>query len=119
MFFFELDTATERIATKQKLPSSIQKKLEFYERYRQKFGNCFRVLFVTTSSKQRAENILAFSQAMTNNIAASMVYAAFVADLRKHDDWLTQPVFQNHHLQRVPLIPSRLDHSDGGYLLPE
>ena len=31
-FFLELDTASERIATLQRLPSSIQKKLEFYER---------------------------------------------------------------------------------------
>ena len=104
-FFVELDTGSERVDTDQVIPSSVKKKLEFYERYRLVHGNSFRVLFVTTSSNQRADNILSFSNTMTNNRAAQMVYAAFFGDLQNQSDWIAESVFQNHRLEPVTLIP--------------
>ena len=103
-FLLEIDTASERVATKQRLPSSIQKKLEYYERYRLTNPDPFRVLFVTTSSKQRASNILRFGAGLTNNRAAHRVYAAFMPELVNSKDCLTDQVFANHQLQPISLI---------------
>ena len=103
-FFIELDTASERVSTQQRIPSSIQKKLFFYERYRQSNTNPFRVLFVTTSSKQRALNILRFGSKLTNNRAAQSVYTAHFPDVMNADDCLQQKVFRNFRLEAIPLV---------------
>ena len=103
-FFVELDTASERIATQQRLPSSIQKKLEFYERYRKKDVQPFRVLFVTTSSHRRATNILKFSNSLSHNRAAKLVIAAHLPNVLGADDCLVDKVFQNHQLQDTALV---------------
>ena len=106
-FFCEIDTASERVATKQRLPSSIQKKLEFYERYRLSNPDPFRVLFVCTSSKQRALNILHFGAGLTNNHSAQSIYAAFLPDVLASNDCLTQGVFFNHRLEPTKLVSTR------------
>lgn len=103
-FFLELDTASERIATLQRLPSSIQKKLEFYERYRRNNHDSFRVLFVTTSSKQRALNILRFGASLTNNYSAQSVYASFMPELLNASDSVTERAFLNHRLEPISLV---------------
>ncbi len=104
IFFAELDTASERIATKQRLPSSIQKKLEQYERFRRQSSDQFRVLFVTTSSRQRAVNILRFSDAVAGNRAAECIYATYFPALMACKSSLLDPVFANHKLNAVPLV---------------
>jgi hypothetical protein len=104
VFFIELDTASERIATKQRLPSSIQKKLEQYERYRRQSAGQFRVLFVTTSSRQRAVNILQFSDAVAGNRAAECIYATYFPALMACSSSLLDPVFANHKLNAVSLV---------------
>lgn len=105
VFFAELDTASERIATKQRLPSSIQKKLEQYERFRRQSSEPFRVLFVTTSSRQRAVNILRFSDAVAGNRAAECIYATYFPALMACKSSLLDPVFANHKLNAIPLVP--------------
>ena len=104
LFFLELDTGSERVRTLQKLPSSIQKKLEFYERYRRMNRKAFRVLFVTTSSKQRALNILRFGAGLTNNYSAQSIYASFLPDLLSSNDSVTDHAFINHRLEVTHLI---------------
>lgn len=103
-FMIEVDTGTERVATLQKIPSSIQKKLEFYERYRRCSSEPFRVLFVTTSSKQRALNILRFGACLSHNQSAQSIYAAFLPDVLEATDCLTEQVFSNHRLDPVSLV---------------
>ena len=103
-FFLELDTASERVATMQRLPSSIQKKLEFYERYRRSNNGSFRVLFVTTSSKQRAINILRFGAGLINNHSAQSVYASFLPELLASSDSVTERNFLNHRLEPIQLV---------------
>ncbi|MEL7499741.1 MAG: replication-relaxation family protein [Planctomycetota bacterium] len=118
-FFLELDTASERVSTMQRLPSSIQKKLEFYERYRRSGKTTFRVLFVTTSSKRRALNILRFGAGLTDNFSALTIYAAFCPDLLKVGNAVTTKRFLNHRLEPIALtrkprfckIPPRLPMS--------
>jgi len=104
LFFLELDTASERVSTLQRLPSSIQKKLEFYERYRRLSREAFRVLFITTSSKQRALNILRFGAGLTNNYSAQSIYASFLPDLLSSNDSVTDHAFINHRLEATQLI---------------
>jgi DNA-binding Lrp family transcriptional regulator len=103
-FHLEIDTSSERVATKMRLPSSIQKKLEFYERYRLTNPDPFRVLFVCTSSKQRAMNILHFGSGLTNNRSAQSVYAVYLPELLASQNCLHEPIFSNHLLQPVSLI---------------
>ena len=103
-FFVELDTATERVETDQRIPSSIQKKLETYERYRLTAGNSFRVLFVTTSSQQRAKNILQFANGVRSNPAGELVYATHLPSVLQCSNCLTEPVFQNHQGQPVSIV---------------
>ena len=115
-FFVELDTATERIATRQRLPSSIQKKLEQYERYRKTCSEQFRVLFVTTSSQQRATNILRFSDTLTNNRAACCVYATHLPRLVESSNCLLDQVFEDHQLNAVSLVrPRTIQQSNRAY----
>lgn len=107
-YFVELDTGSERVNTLQRLPSSIKKKLDFYERYRQSQNQTFRVLFVTTSSQQRATNILNFSHSLAQNKAAQLVCAADFESVIASQDILMEPVFQNQRLQTVALMkPAR------------
>jgi len=103
-FHLELDTASERVATMQRLPSSIQKKLEFYERYRRSNNESFRVLFVTTSSKQRALNILRFGAKLTNNFSAQSTYGSYFPELLTSMDSVTEPQFLNHRLEPTQLV---------------
>ncbi|MEL7496556.1 MAG: replication-relaxation family protein [Planctomycetota bacterium] len=103
-FYIELDTASERIATLQRIPSSIQKKLELYERHRRSSRSQFRVLFVTTSSKRRAMNILRFGAGLTNNFSAQSIYAAFCDDLLQPGNAVTIKRFLNHRLELTNLV---------------
>lgn len=103
-FHLELDSGSERVETKQRLPSSITKKLRLYEQYRLTHPTPFRVLFVTTSSKQRALNILNFGAGLTNNISAQSIYAVYLPDLLASENCLHERIFSNHLLNRVSLI---------------
>ncbi len=103
-FFVELDTASERMATNQRIPSSIQKKLEAYERYHQKVGNSFRVLFLTTSSESRANNILAFANGFRENPASELVYAAYLPNILSNSNCLFDKLFRNHRGSLVGLL---------------
>jgi hypothetical protein len=111
-FHLEVDTSSERVATKQRLPSSIQKKLEFYERYRLTNPDPFRVLFVCTSSKQRALNILHFGKGLTNNRSAQSIYAAYLPELLASENCLHEKVFFNHLLEPVSLTAKRTKMAD-------
>ncbi|MEM7474701.1 MAG: replication-relaxation family protein [Planctomycetota bacterium] len=97
-FHLEIDTASERVATRQRLPSSIQKKLESYERYRRIAREPFRVLFLTTSSKRRAINILQFAATLTGNFSARTIYATYLPEVLACPDAVTADVFLNHKL---------------------
>jgi hypothetical protein len=79
-FFLELDTASERVATMQRLPSSIQKKLE------------------------RAINILRFGAGLINNHSAQSVYASFLPELLASSDSVTERNFLNHRLEPIQLV---------------
>ncbi|MEM9941567.1 MAG: replication-relaxation family protein [Planctomycetota bacterium] len=103
-FFVELDTGTERVATLQRVPSSIQKKLEFYERLRQQSTEPFRVLFVTTSSERRATNILRFSDRMSTNPTSRLIYAAHLPRLLQQNNCVTGQAFLDHKQRPVRLI---------------
>jgi hypothetical protein len=103
-FYLELDTGSARVSTLQKLPTSIQKKLEFYERYRRSNNDSFRVLFVTTSSKQRALNILRFGAGLINNYSSQSIYASFFPELLAAKDSVTERAFLNHRLEPIQLV---------------
>ena len=106
-FFVELDTASERVSTDQKLPSSIQKKMEAYERYYRTVGNSFRVLFVTTSSESRAANILKFANGIRANPAAELIYAAYLPNVLTSRNCLKDSIFKNHRGNKVELLQSQ------------
>jgi hypothetical protein len=67
----------------------------------------FRVLFVCTSSKQRALNILNFGAGLTNNHSAQSIYAAHLPDVLDSEDCLTDGVFHNHRLEPTRLVATR------------
>ena len=64
----------------------------------------FRVLFVTTSSKRRALNILRFGAGMSENYSAQSIYAVHMPDLMNVVNSVTAPLFLNHRLEPVRLV---------------
>ena len=62
------------------------------------------MLFVTTSSKRRALNILRFGAGLTNNFSAQMIYAAHLPEVLSSEDSITKMAFYNHCLEPIQLV---------------
>ena len=102
-FFIELDNGTQSIHSPRER-ESWERKIRFYEGYRDTTGNRFRVLVVSTHSQQRLAHILKAAAALARNPDRSLVYAVGLDQFLGHTEPLTMPCFQDHRGRAVSLI---------------
>jgi hypothetical protein len=105
-FLVELDNGTERVRSDRDA-DSWQRKIRLYEQLQdQAFPHRFRVLVVTTRSRERLDHILAVATEYARNPRRSLFYATHLDDYLAQADALRQPCFCDHHGRRVALVPA-------------
>ncbi|MBI3464568.1 MAG: replication-relaxation family protein [Planctomycetes bacterium] len=102
-FYVELDNGTQSVHS-PKERESWERKIRFYERYRDSSATRFRVLVVSTHSQQRLAHILKTAAALTRNPDRSLVYAVGLSQYLGHAEPLEKPCFSDHRGQPVPLV---------------
>lgn len=103
-FCIELDAGTERI-TSAKSRDSIQRKIDFYERYQDSVESRIRVLFVTTRSEVRVEHVLRVAAHLARNPQRRLVYATSLGRFLTTEEPLSAECFHDHQGQPVSLLP--------------
>ena len=103
-YLVELDNGTERVRS-QKQDDSLQRKIRFYDRLQDRsYPHRFRVLFVTTRSRERLRHILDAASQSLRNARRSLVYGVYLLDYLKEPDALSSPCFCDHRNRPVALI---------------
>lgn len=103
-FLVELDNGTERVRS-DKDTDSWQRKIRLYEQLQDtNYPRRFRVLVVTTRSRERLDHILAMARAQARNPRRSLLYAVHLGDYLSQSDPLYSPCFRDHHKRPVALI---------------
>lgn len=106
-FVVELDCGSERIRSTKEV-DSLERKIRVYDQFQDTCPNRFRVLFVTTRSKERLDHILAAAGKLVRNPRRSLVYGATLAECLLHTDPILAPCFRDHHCEALALIPPLL-----------
>ena len=105
-FLVELDNGTERVRS-DKDADSWQRKIRLYEQLQdQTFPHRFRVLVVTTRSRERLDHILTVATEHARNPRRSLFYAVHLDDYLGQSDAIRHPCFHDHHGRPVALIPA-------------
>ena len=103
-FLVELDNGTERVRSEKDI-DSWQRKVRLYEQLQdQRYPYRFRVLVVTTRSRDRLEHILAVASEHARNPRRSLLYAVHLDDYLLQVDPLRGPCFRDHCGRFVALI---------------
>ncbi|MDD4918999.1 MAG: replication-relaxation family protein [candidate division Zixibacteria bacterium] len=107
-FLVELDNGTERVRSERDA-ESWQRKIRLYEQFQdQVFPYRFRVLVVTTRSRDRLDHILAVASQHARNPRRSLFYAACLGDYLLQADAIGIPGFRDHHGRQVAMIPAEV-----------
>lgn len=104
-FFVELDNGTERIRS-QKDVESWERKIRLYEAYQDRCHERFRVLVVTTRSRERLERILLSAADLCHNPQRSLLYGVHLEDFLMSSQAITAPCFRDHLDRAVPMAPA-------------
>ena len=103
-FYVELDNGTERVRS-DKDTESWQRKLRLYEHWQDRSApQRFRVLIVTTRSRERLDYILALAAQHARNPQRSLFYAIHLDDYLRQSSVLRDQCFKDHHGNPVALI---------------
>jgi len=103
-FVVELDNGTERVRS-QKDIESWQRKIRLYEEVQiRTFPHRFRVLIVTTRSRDRLLHILEAAATLIQNPHRSLFYGVHLADYLQEPDAVCQPCFLNHRGLSTALV---------------
>jgi hypothetical protein len=106
-FLVELDNGTERVRS-DKDADSWQRKIRLYEQLQdQTSPHRFRVLVVTTRSRDRLDHILAVATEHARNPRRSLFYAVHLDDYLGQSDAIQSPCFRDHRGGPVALIATR------------
>lgn len=103
-FFVEIDNSTERIYT-AKEAESWQRKLRIYDGFQRRCGHKFRVLIVTTRSRQRLEHILDAGACVLHHAARSLFYGIHLDDFLALANGLQLNCFRDHLGRDQTLVP--------------
>lgn len=105
-FLVELDNGTERIRS-DKDTESWQRKIRLYDRQQDiSYPHRFRVLVVTTRSRDRFRSILTLAAEQTSNPRRSLFCGIHLDDFLAEADAVCRPCFQNHHGAPVAMVPA-------------
>jgi len=105
--YFEFDRSTESQVSGSRLQNTWRQKNFVYDAYQNQLGRGrrFRVVPVTTESRQRLENILKCFAAQTTNPNRQLYVGVYLDDFLSEADALCHPIFADHRRTYVPLIP--------------
>lgn len=103
-FFVELDNSTERIHSPKHM-ETWQRKLRIYERFQRRCGRRFRVLIVTTRSRQRLDHLLAAAARLLQHSPGSLFYGIHLDDFLAQADGLRSAYFRDHLGRTQTLVP--------------
>jgi hypothetical protein len=103
-YFVELDNSTERVRSLS-VPDTWQRKLRLYERFAATTGERFRLLIVTTKSKERLEHLLAFAGAQAANKQRSLACGTFLPEFLAALEPLCERCFLDQQLAAAALLP--------------
>lgn len=102
-YYVEIDNSTERVRSSL-VPDAWERKLRLYERIAESGEERFRVLIVTTKSKDRLHHILRASHELLTNKQKSLICGTYLANFLSSERGLESPCFLDHHQRPVPLI---------------
>lgn len=103
-FLVELDNQTERIRS-TKDADSWQRKIQMYEAVQDRSEKRFRVLVITTRSRDRALHILGLAHELAGNPVRSLFYGITLDDYLQDCQTMTAACFMDHRGQPVHLVP--------------
>lgn len=105
-FLVELDNGTERVRSDRDV-ESWQRKIRLYEQLQdQSYPRRFRVLVVTTRSRDRLDHILTVASAHARNPRRLLFYAVHLDDYLLQPGAIQSPCFRDHHGRPVAMIPT-------------
>jgi hypothetical protein len=105
-FYVELDNGTERVRSETET-ESWQRKIRLYEQWQDRMApERFRVLAVTTRSRDRLDHILALARQHARNPLRLLVYAVHLDDFLRCENAIQERCFAHHHRRPVALIPA-------------
>ena len=105
-FYVELDNGTERVRSDKDI-DSWQRKIRLYEQWQdQTAPRRFRVLVVTTRSRDRLDYILAVAAQHARNPRRSLFYAIHLDDYLRQASAIQDRCFRDHHGNAVAIIPA-------------
>jgi hypothetical protein len=106
-FLVELDNGTERVRSDRDA-ESWQRKIRLYEQLQDQVSpRRFRVLVVTTRSRERLDHILAVATEHARNPRRSLFYAVHLDEYLGQSDAIRHPCFRDHQRRPVALISAR------------
>jgi len=103
-FVVELDCSTETVRSAKNL-ESWQRKVRLYEQFQDSRQSRFRVLVLTTKSRQRRDHILRVASEEAKNRGRLIFYGAYLPDYLAAIDPISGTCFLDHNAAPVALVP--------------
>lgn len=104
-FVVELDNGTERVRSEKDI-DSWQRKIRLYDEVQNRsHPRRFRVLVVTTRSRDRLRHVLDAAAALTQNPNRSLFYGIHLPDYLQESDAVCAPCVLNHRGHPTALVP--------------
>lgn len=103
-FMVELDNGTERVRSHKDV-ESWERKIRLYDQHQDATETRFRVLVVTTRSRERLDRILEAAALIVRNPQRSLFYGVHFDDYLAGTEPLCEPCFRDQRLRRVAMIP--------------
>lgn len=106
-FLVELDSGTERVRS-DKDSESWERKIRLYDELQSRIHpRRFRVLVVTTRSRERLRHILDAAGSLVRNRQRSLFYGVYLDHFLSEPDAVREACFLDHRDRRVSLLPAR------------
>ena len=104
-FVVELDNGTERVRS-QKDADSWERKIRLYDAYQDGAGHRFRVLVVSTRSRERLDHILDAAATLQRNPRRTLFCGVHLDDYLTLEDAVGAACFLDHRGHRISLVPA-------------
>jgi hypothetical protein len=103
-FVVELDCSTETVRSTKNL-ENWQRKVRLYQQFQDSRQTRFRVLVVTTKSRQRRDHILRVARDEAKNPDRLIFYSTYLPEYLAVVDAIATPCFLDHNAAPVGLVP--------------
>lgn len=103
-FFAEIDAGTERIRSPKDV-ECWERKIRLYDRLQDQNPKRFRVLIVSTRSRERVPHILGLAGTLVRNPQRSLFYGISLPDYLSRAEPLRSACFRDHRGDLISLLP--------------